>query len=68
VKSLIHGWLSDELLARLGDDIYDTYLYDYDEDGNPVSPLKYLRPEGPTIADEAAAALAADRFLRLINA
>jgi len=56
-KSLVHDWLGEELLRRLGEDAYDTYLFDYDEDGNPVSPLKYLRPGADLEADENTAAI-----------
>lgn len=56
-KSLVHDWLNEELLHRIGEDAYDTYLFDYDEDGNPASPLKYLRHGADLEADENTAAI-----------
>jgi len=68
VKSLVHDWLNEELLRRLGEDAYDAYLFDYDEDGNPASPLKYLRPEADAVADAATTDIVVQQFRRLIAA
>jgi hypothetical protein len=67
-RNIINDWLDEELLRRMGEDAYDTYLFDYDEDDNPASPLKYLCPEGPTEADKVASEIVADQFRRLLGA
>jgi hypothetical protein len=40
--ALTRGWMLDELNARLGDDLFDEWLVDFDDNGNAVSPLVYL--------------------------
>jgi len=67
-RNIVNDWLDEELLRRIGEDAYDTYLFDYDEDDNPASPLKYLRPEGSTEADLIAAEIVAHQFRLLVNA
>lgn len=41
--SMVQDWISDEVLRRVGDDLFDAWLLDFDEDGNPVAPIEYLR-------------------------
>ncbi|MFD6361234.1 hypothetical protein ACFWFX_15455 [Streptomyces roseolus] len=40
--ALTRGWLMDELNRRLGNDLFDEWLINVDEDGNGVSPLAYF--------------------------
>lgn len=40
--ALVRGWIMDELNVRLGDDLFDEWLTDVDDDGNGVNPLAYL--------------------------
>lgn len=40
--AIVRGWIMDELNKRLGDDQFDEWLTDVDEDGNGVNPLAYL--------------------------
>ncbi|MEH0552604.1 hypothetical protein [Streptomyces sp. B21-101] len=40
--ALVRGWIMDELNVRLGDDQFDEWLTDVDDDGNGVNPLAYL--------------------------
>ncbi|WP_406161090.1 hypothetical protein [Streptomyces canus] len=40
--ALVRGWIMDELNRRLGDDLFDEWLMDVDEDGNGVNPLAYF--------------------------
>lgn len=40
--ALVRGWMMDELNRRLGDDLFDEWLMDVDNDGNGVNPLTYL--------------------------
>jgi hypothetical protein len=40
--ALVRGWLMDELNVRLGDDLFDQWLMDVDDDGQGVNPLAYL--------------------------
>lgn len=40
--AMVRGWMMDELNARLGDDLFDEWLTDVDDDGNGVNPLAYL--------------------------
>lgn len=41
--NMVQDWVSDEVLRRVGDDLFDTWLLDFDADGNPVAPIEYLR-------------------------
>lgn len=47
---IVRDWLSGELHKRLGDDLYDEWLFAYDEDGNPVSPLFFFARKANTPA------------------
>lgn len=40
--AIVRGWIMDELHKRLGDDLFDEWLVDVDEDGKGVDPLAYL--------------------------
>lgn len=40
--ALTRGWMLNELNARLGDDLFDEWLLDVDEDGKGVNPITYL--------------------------
>ncbi|MFD3815065.1 hypothetical protein ACFWRZ_08355 [Streptomyces rubiginosohelvolus] len=40
--ALVRGWLMDELNNRLGDDLFDEWLMDVDDNGHGVNPLAYL--------------------------
>jgi hypothetical protein len=40
--AIVRGWIMDELNRRLGDDLFDEWLTDVDDDGNGVNPLTYL--------------------------
>lgn len=39
---IVRDWLSGELHKRLGDDLFDEWLFAYDEAGDPVSPLVFF--------------------------
>ncbi|MEU1044014.1 hypothetical protein ABZ400_02505 [Streptomyces sp. NPDC005897] len=43
--ALVRGWLMDELNRRLGDDLFDQWLVDVDDNGG-VNPLAYLALAG----------------------
>ncbi|MGW0468278.1 hypothetical protein ACWDX6_23885 [Streptomyces sp. NPDC003027] len=40
--AMVRGWLMNELNRRLGDDLFDEWLIDVDDEGNGVSPLAYF--------------------------
>jgi hypothetical protein len=40
--AIVRGWIMDELNRRLGDDLFDEWLMDVDENGDGVTPLAYL--------------------------
>lgn len=40
--AIVRGWITDELNKRLGDDLFDEWLVDFDDNGNGVNPLAYL--------------------------
>lgn len=44
--ALVRGWMMDELNKRLGDDLFDEWLMDVDNDGNGVNPLAYFAAQG----------------------
>lgn len=44
--ALVRGWLMNELQTRLGDDLFDQWLMDVDDDGRGVNPLAYLATQG----------------------
>lgn len=41
-SALVRGWLMDELNRRLGDDLFDEWLMDVDDNGQGVNPLAYI--------------------------
>lgn len=41
-SALVRGWIMGELNKRLGDDLFDEWLMDVDNDGKGVNPLAYL--------------------------
>lgn len=40
--ALVRGWIMGELNKRLGDDLFDEWLFTVDENGNTPNPLAYL--------------------------
>jgi hypothetical protein len=40
--ALVRGWIMAELNNRLGDDLFDEWLLDVDDNGEGVSPLVYF--------------------------
>lgn len=51
--ALVRGWILDELHKRLGDDLFDEWLVDVDEDGKGVDPLSFFGRRAPVeTADE----------------
>lgn len=40
--AVTRGWMLDELHTRLGDDLFDEWLVDVDDNGNSVNPLAYF--------------------------
>ncbi|MFD3815004.1 hypothetical protein ACFWRZ_08050 [Streptomyces rubiginosohelvolus] len=40
--ALVRGWIMTELNNRLGDDLFDEWLVDVDDNGNGVNPLAYF--------------------------
>lgn len=40
--AIVRGWMMDELNERLGDDRFDEWLTDVDDEGTGVNPLAYL--------------------------
>lgn len=40
--AIVRGWIMDELNVRLGDDLFDEWLFTVDENGNTPNPLAYL--------------------------
>lgn len=40
--AITRGWMLDELHTRLGDDLFDEWLVDVDDDGHGVNPLAYF--------------------------
>jgi hypothetical protein len=40
--AIVRGWIMDELNVRLGDDRFDEWLMDVDDEDNGVNPLAYL--------------------------
>ena len=44
--ALVRGWMMDEMHERLGDDLFDEWLVDADQNGNGVNPLAYFGSKG----------------------
>jgi hypothetical protein len=40
--AIVRGWITDDLNRRLGDDLFDAWLMDVDDNGNGVNPLAYF--------------------------
>lgn len=40
--ALVRGWIMTELNNRLGDDLFDEWLVDVDDNGDGVNPLAYF--------------------------
>lgn len=40
--AIVRGWLMEEIHNRLGDDLFDDWLVDVDDNGNGVNPLAYF--------------------------
>jgi hypothetical protein len=40
--AVVRGWIMDELNRRIGDDLFDEWLIDVDDNGNGVSPFAYF--------------------------
>ncbi|MFI1485744.1 hypothetical protein [Streptomyces sp. NPDC020747] len=41
-SAIVRGWVMDELNKRLGDDLFDEWLVDVDDNGDGVNPLAYF--------------------------
>ncbi|MEV4227266.1 hypothetical protein AB0J81_09180 [Streptomyces bobili] len=51
--AITRGWLLDELHKRLGDDLFDEWLVDVDENGKGVDPVSFFERREPVeTADE----------------
>lgn len=46
---IVRDWLSQELNKRLGDDLFDEWLFAYDEAGDPISPIVFLDRKTATV-------------------
>lgn len=44
--AITRGWIMDELNRRLGDDPFDEWLMDIDDNGAGVNPLAYFATKG----------------------
>jgi len=40
--ALVRGWIMTELNNRLGDDLFDEWLVDVDDNGDGINPLAYF--------------------------
>lgn len=40
--AIVRGWIMDELNVRLGDDLFDEWLMDTDDNGKGANPLDYF--------------------------
>jgi hypothetical protein len=45
--AITRGWMLDELHKRLGDDLFDEWLVDVDDNGKGVDPLPFLERREP---------------------
>lgn len=45
--AITRGWMLDELHKRLGDDLFDEWLVDVDENGKGVDPLSFFERREP---------------------
>lgn len=41
-SAMVRGWMMDELLVRLGEDLFDEWLTDTNTEGSTVDPMVYL--------------------------
>jgi hypothetical protein len=53
--AIVRGWIMDELHKRLGDDLFDEWLMNVDDNGNGVNPVAYLNKRATSYDTKASA-------------